>query len=54
MATGTPFKIISTGGPDPVRRIHMFLGLLDPQPDPLVTSTDADADPDQAPDPSLF
>jgi hypothetical protein len=25
-----------------IRRIHMFLGLLDPNPDPLVTDTDPD------------
>jgi hypothetical protein len=31
-------------------RIRMFLGLLDPDPDPLVRGTD----PDQKPDPSLF
>jgi hypothetical protein len=28
-----------------IRRIHMFLGLPDPHPDPLVTSTDPDTDP---------
>ncbi len=26
-------------------RIHMFLGLLDPDPDPLVRGTDPDPDP---------
>jgi hypothetical protein len=29
-----------------IRRIHMFLGLLDPDPDPLVRGTDSDSDPD--------
>ncbi len=33
-------------------RIRMFLGLLNPAPDPLVTGTDPGTDP--APDPSLF
>jgi hypothetical protein len=33
-------------------RIHMFLGL--PDPDPLVTGTDPDPAPDPALDPSLF
>jgi hypothetical protein len=33
-----------------IRRIRMFLGLQNPDPDPLVRGTD----PDQAPDPSLF
>ena len=34
----------------------MFLGLLDPDPDPLVRDTDQDpaSDPDPAPDPHLF
>jgi hypothetical protein len=26
-----------------IRRIHMFLGLLDPDPDPLVRGTDPDS-----------
>jgi hypothetical protein len=33
-----------------IRRIHMFLGLQDPHPDPLVR--DMDPDPDQ--DPSII
>jgi hypothetical protein len=33
-----------------IRRIRMFLGLQDPDPEPLVRGTD----PDQALDPSLF
>jgi hypothetical protein len=52
MTTGTPLKIISTGVPDPVRSIRMFLGLPDPHPDPLVTNMDPYAEP--APYPSLF
>jgi hypothetical protein len=28
-----------------IHRIHMYLGLLDPDPDPLVTSMDPDPDP---------
>ncbi len=32
----------------------MFLGLLDPDPDPLVTGRDPDKAPDQAPDPDPF
>jgi hypothetical protein len=34
-----------------IRRIHMFLGLLDPDPDPLVRGMDPD--PDLVPDPGL-
>jgi hypothetical protein len=30
---------------DPIRWIHMFLGLLDPEPDPLVRGTVPDPDP---------
>ncbi len=39
-----------------IRRICMFLGLPDLDPDPLVRGTDPDPDPDPdpAPDPSLF
>ena len=29
-----------------IHRIHMFLGLLDPDPDPLVRGMDPDPDPD--------
>jgi hypothetical protein len=29
-----------------IHRIHMFLGLLDPDPDPLVRGMDPDLDPD--------
>jgi hypothetical protein len=32
-------------------RIHMFLGLLDPDPDPLVRGMDPDPDPALDPDP---
>ncbi len=28
-----------------IHRIHMFLGLLDPDPDPLVRGMDPDPDP---------
>jgi hypothetical protein len=28
-----------------IRKIHMFLGLTDPDPDPLVRDTDPNADP---------
>jgi hypothetical protein len=37
-------------------RIHMFLGLPDPVPDPLVRCMDPDPDPalDQDPDPSII
>jgi hypothetical protein len=40
----------------PVLRIHMFLGLLDPDPDPLVRGMDSDPDPalDPDPDPSTI
>jgi hypothetical protein len=34
-------------------RIRRFLGLLDPDPDPLVRGTDPDTDPDPDPDPLL-
>jgi hypothetical protein len=37
---------------DPDHRIHMFLGLLDPDPDPLVKGMDPDPDP--IPDPSII
>ena len=32
-----------------IRRIRMFLGLLDPDPDPLVRGMDPDPDPDLDP-----
>ncbi len=32
--------VTSFGDPDLIRRIRMFLGLLDPDPDPLVRCTD--------------
>jgi hypothetical protein len=35
-------------------RIRIFLGLPDPHPDPLVTSTDLALDPATAPDPSFI
>jgi hypothetical protein len=35
-----------------IRRIHMFLGLLSPDPDPLVRGTDPALYPD--PDPSII
>jgi hypothetical protein len=42
--------------PDPVHRIHMFLGISDP--DPLVGGMDPDSDSDPAhdpnPDPSII
>jgi hypothetical protein len=39
-----------------IHRIHMFLGLLDPDPDPLVRGMDPDTDPalDPDPDPSVI
>jgi hypothetical protein len=37
-----------------IHRIHMFLGLLDPDPDPLVRGMDPDPDPEQDPDPSII
>ncbi len=39
-----------------IHRIHVFLGLLDPDPDPLVTGMDPAPDPalDPAPDPSII
>jgi hypothetical protein len=43
-----PALISSVPDPDPLHRIHMFLGLLDP--DPLVRGMD----PDPAPDPSII
>ena len=33
-----------------IHRIHMFLGLLDPDPDPLVRGMDPDPDPALDPD----
>ncbi len=48
--SGTWFKLshfarvfFSVADPDP--RIHMFLGLLDPDPNPLVRNMDPDSDP---------
>jgi hypothetical protein len=35
-----------------IHQIHMFLGLMDPNPDPLVRGMDPDLDP--APDPSII
>ncbi len=35
----------SVADPD-IHRIHMFLGLLDPDPDPLDRGMDPDPDPD--------
>jgi hypothetical protein len=35
-------------------RIHMFLGLLDPDLDPLVRGMDPDPDPALDPDPSII
>ncbi len=32
----------------------MFLGLLDPDPDPLVRGMDPDSNPDSDPDPSII
>jgi hypothetical protein len=32
-----------------IHRIHVFLGLLDPDPDPLVRGMDPDPDPDLDP-----
>jgi hypothetical protein len=37
-----------------IHRIHVFLGLLDPDPDPLVTGMDPDPDPALDPDPSII
>jgi hypothetical protein len=37
----------------PVLRIHMFLGLLDPDPDPSVRGMDPDSDPAPDLDPSI-
>jgi hypothetical protein len=39
-----------------IHRIHMFLGLLDTDPDPLVRGMDPDPDPalDPDPDPSVI
>jgi hypothetical protein len=37
-----------------IHRIHMFLGLLDPDPDPLVRRMDPDPDPAPDPDPSII
>ncbi len=36
-----------------IHRIHVFLGLLDPDPDPLVTGSDPDPALDPDPDPAL-
>ncbi len=45
------FRPVVFPDPDPVGSV-CFLGLSDPQPDPLGTRTDPGADP--APDPNLF
>jgi hypothetical protein len=37
-----------------IHRIHMFLGLLDPDPDPLVRGMDLDLALDPNPDPSII
>ncbi len=37
-----------------IHRIHMFLGLLDPDPDPLVRCLNQDPDPALDPDPSII
>jgi hypothetical protein len=37
-----------------IHRIHMFLGLLDPDPDPLVRAMDPDPALDPDPDPSII
>ncbi len=39
-----------------IHRIHVFLGLPDPYPDPLVRGMDPDPDPalDPDPDPSIM
>jgi hypothetical protein len=37
-----------------IHRIHMFLGLLDPDPDPLVRGMDPDPALDPDPDPSII
>ncbi len=34
--------------------VHIFLGLLDPDPDPLVRGMDPDPDPALDPDPSII
>jgi hypothetical protein len=31
-----------------IHRIHVFLGLLDPDPDPLISGMDPDSDPDSS------
>jgi hypothetical protein len=38
---------------DSVLWIHMFFGLLDPDPDPLVRGMDPDTTPNTDPDPSI-
>ncbi len=37
-----------------IYRIHVFLGLQDPDPDPLVRGMDPDPDPALDPDPSII
>ncbi len=37
-----------------IHRIHVFLGLPDPNPDPLVRGMDPDPDPALDPDPSII
>jgi hypothetical protein len=37
-----------------IHRIHMFLGLLDPDPDQLIRGMDPDPDPALDPDPSII
>jgi hypothetical protein len=36
------FKLLFASVPDPIHRIHLFLGLPDPDPDPLVRGMDPD------------
>ncbi len=45
--TGAPLAVFRI-------RIHVFLGLLDPDPDPLVRGMDPDTDRALDPDPSII
>ncbi len=49
-----PSASVADPNPDPINRIHVFLGLQDP--DPLVRGMDPDPDPalDPNPDPSII
>ncbi len=53
--SGSDFKVTNQCcGSGSEHRSHMFLGLLDPDPDPLVRGMDPDLGPALDPDPSII